>query len=558
MTLVPTGSASPRTPAGPELVTLTVRTGSARRLLTFPARLSVREALDTTELRVRAACGGVGSCGTCLVRLLGGAANPPTASELQRLDPAERAAGLRLSCQLRLAGDAEIELEQPAPPSRWRSIPEAELPSVEEGLPGPAGPAYGVAVDLGTTHIRISLWERRLRRRLATRWGPNPQAAWGSDVLNRLAGARARPQRGRELAWLVRAAILQALRDMLARELGDAAAGLGEVGRLAVVGNTAMLALLTERGGDSLLDPDHWERPVDYLPRDPEAWRTLWQLPEAELLLPAPLGGFVGSDLLASVVGTSLVQGAPGSLLLDVGTNTELALWDGQVLHVTSVPGGPAFEGGGSRFGMAAEPGAIHRVFRRSDGAGYACDTLGGAEVRGFCGSGVVDAVALLLEDRILLPSGRFAAPPGPGGYLLDPGAARSGLLGTDVDAFQRAKAATAAAMECLLARAGLGWRDLRRLCVCGAFGKSLDVPGAQAVGLLPPLAPGSVELHANATLAGCERVLLAPAGAALLAGVAGLAKVTNLSLIEGWEDRFIAHLRLAGIPPEALRMEVP
>jgi uncharacterized 2Fe-2S/4Fe-4S cluster protein (DUF4445 family) len=34
---------------------------------------------------------------------------------------------------------------------------------------------------------------------------------------------------------------------------------------------------------------------------------------------------------------------------VDLGTNTESALWDGRRLLLTSVPGGPAFEGVGIR-----------------------------------------------------------------------------------------------------------------------------------------------------------------------------------------------------------------
>ena len=240
---------------------------------------SVRELLDRTELRVRTACGGTGSCGACVVRLLAGEANAPTVAEFMKLTPAERGRGLRLACQLRLAGDGEVLIEHPAPRSAWKSIPPEDLAPAAAGLPPLDAHVLGVAVDLGTTHIRVSLWDRRAGRRLASRRGPNPQGIFGADVLNRLGAARADAKRGRELAGLAQAAIVEAVRDMLARDVGEVSPMLAEIGRLAVVGNTAMLALLTGWGGEELLDPGNWQQPVDCRPSDPAAWRPAGTCP---------------------------------------------------------------------------------------------------------------------------------------------------------------------------------------------------------------------------------------------------------------------------------------
>jgi uncharacterized 2Fe-2S/4Fe-4S cluster protein (DUF4445 family) len=516
-------------------------------LFRYSAGDSVRDILDTTDLRVRAACGGTGSCGACVVRLSQGEANPHTLAEYQKLTAEERQQGVRLACQLRPKGDAEIRLDHPAPPSHWKSIPAEDLAPPPGRLPNLERHIYGVAVDLGTTHIRVALWDRKRGQRIATRRGPNPQGVFGADVLNRLDAARARPERAAELARLARAAIVQAVRDILARDVGEVTPMLAEIGQVMLVGNTAMLALLTGRGGEVLLAPDNWERAIDCRPEHPDAWQAQWYMPNAAIALPDPIAGFIGSDLVADLIATRLMDGPPGSLLLDVGTNTEIALWDGRRLLVTSVPGGPAFEGVGIRFGMAAEPGAICRV-RATAGPTFACDTIAGAAARGYCGSGLADAVAVLLGAGVLKPSGRFAVAPGPEGYRLDPANPRSALTGGDVDAFQRAKAATAAAMAELLKLAGLGWRDLSRLVVCGAFGRTLDVTHAQAVGLLPAITPDRIELLADATLAGCERALLAEQGERLFARINGLAHAVNLSLIEGYDNGYIENLRLRPI----------
>ncbi|TAN48557.1 MAG: DUF4445 domain-containing protein [Methylococcaceae bacterium] len=528
------------------MTNLLVTTGSGEHHVNLCAGQSVREALDATDWRVRAACGGIGACGACAVIRLEGAANPFTLAEYQKLTGEQRAQGWRLACQLRPRGDCRIRLDHPAPPSPWRSIPAEDLLDPAAFLPALEGPIYGIAVDLGTTCIRVALWDRKRGRRIAARSGPNPQRAYGADVLNRLSRAVADPACARTMAELARDAVMQAVHDMLVRDVGEAHAMPAEIGQVMVVGNTAMLALLTGHGAATLLDPANWQHPVDCRPPDAAVWQALWPLPNAAVRVADAVAGFVGSDLVADLIATRLTESQAGALLLDVGTNTELALWDGRTLHVTSVPGGPAFEGGGIRHGMAAETGAIFRV-RWEDG--IVCEVIGGGPALGWCGSGLVDAIAVLLETGILQPSGRYAQSPGVAGYALLPDNPLTVLGGSDIDAFQRAKAATAAAMATLLDLAGMAWGDIRRVCVCGAFGRRLDIGHAQRVGLLPGLNPAGIELYAGAALAGCERALLTAHGEQLFAAETAKIRLVNLACVQGYEDRYIDHLRLAPMP---------
>jgi len=525
---------------------LTIHAPSGEFHLAVAPGLSIREALDTTEFRVRAACGGTGSCGACQVKLLGGEVSPPSLAEYMKLLPEERAAGIRLACQLRLRGDAEIQLDDPAPPSEWKSLLAENLAPLPLARPELTEHIYGLAVDLGTTHIRLALWDRKHGKRIATRHGPNPQGMFGADILNRLDAARHSPERAAELAELARKAILHGLRDILARDVGEVTPMLAQVGQVLIVGNTAMLALLTGQGGAALVDPDNWQRAIDCRPPDRQAWQQAWHMPNARVSVAAPAAGFIGSDLLADLLATGLGDGPPGSMLLDVGTNTEIALWDGQCFHLASVPGGPAFEGGGIRHGMSAEPGAIFRV--HPGPTGFALETIGALPARGLCGSGLVDAIAALLAAGQLKPSGRFATSPGPEGYRLAADNPRTAIAGSDIDAFQRVKAATATAMALLLRGAGLGWRDLGRLCVCGAFGRHLDVARAQAVGLLPPIDPARIELYADASLTGCEIGLLDADGSRRFADLASKTRSVNLLLALDYEESYIDHLRLRPI----------
>ncbi|MDD5228665.1 MAG: ASKHA domain-containing protein [Methylococcales bacterium] len=507
---------------------------------------NVRDALDTTEWRVRAACGGVGSCGACLVQLKSGEASPLTVSEYQRLSVEERAQGWRLSCQLRLNSDAQIYLKQLAKPSVWHSIPVADLmpPPIKFREIPEFG--YGVAVDLGTTHLRVTLWNRRTGQRVASRKGLNPQESYGADVLNRLDAALRNFETAEKLSRLVRNSIIKAVRDMLAREIGEIQLMLLEIGQVMIVGNTAMLALLTGQGYADLLNPNFWQAQINCQPTNYAAWQAQWLLPHAQITVLPPVAGFVGSDLTADLVATKLCSRSTAAFLLDVGTNTEIALWTGKTLLITSVPGGSAFESVGIRNGMPAESGAILHVNQNE--TGLVLETINHEPARGFCGSGLVDAIAVLVATKVLKPSGRFAQSTGGEGFALIDGNPYSVIMGSDVDSFQRAKAAIASAMETLLELAKMSWYDVERLCVCGAFGRHLNIQNAQAIGLLPPISPDKVELNADASLAGCELALLSEESYALFDKITANAQTFNLSLMPDYENRYINHLLLKPI----------
>jgi uncharacterized 2Fe-2S/4Fe-4S cluster protein (DUF4445 family) len=184
----------------------------------------------------------------------------------------------------------------------------------------------------------------------------------------------------------------------------------------------------------------------------------------------------------------------------------------------------------------------------------FKLETLADAPARGYCGSGLIDAIAVLLRAGVLKPSGRFAVSPGPDGFQLDPDNPCSAITGSDVDALQRAKASLAAAMETLLQRAGMGWPDLTRLCVCGAFGHQLNIENAQAVGLLPPIDRSRIELFADASLAGCEQVLLSQDGIEWLRRLRDQSQSINLSLVNSYDESYIDNLRLRRIPAVNLK----
>jgi uncharacterized 2Fe-2S/4Fe-4S cluster protein (DUF4445 family) len=399
----------------------------------------------------------------------------------------------------------------------------------------------GVAVDIGTTEIRTSLWDRTGRRCLGTHRSPNPQARFGGDILSRLSRAAGSQADAAALGALTGEAIATAI-GQLCRE---AAALRADVREVAIVGNTAMLVLLTGHPAAELLATDSWERRLACAFVDPAAVAESWGLARScRLRLPEAAAGFVGSDLLAGVFSTGLARGPAGSLLLDFGANTEIALWDGDRLWATSAAGGPAFEWCGSRNAMPARSGAVWRV-RAGDGPlGADLEVIGGGEPAGLCASGLVDAIAVLVASGRLTAAGRFSGESRDRVALELTEGGGVAVAAADVDALQRAKAGVAASSGLLLREAGMSAADIRRVCVSGTFGTQLDVANACAIGLLPPVDPAIVELCGNTALAGCGEILCGPPADDSAWGLPQMT-VINMSLRPEFDSAFFGSLHL-------------
>ncbi len=532
--------------AVPIVPTLIIERETGEQPVAFSPARSLRHILDTTECRVRSGCSGTGACGLCRVRIIAGEVGAPTPNERVHLDESELSRGMRLACQLIPTHDLRVEILSPAPRSVWRSLPGGERPrrDVHQGqgqglLPRVHRP-LGAAVDLGTTHLSLSLHDLASGRRLAGCYGLNPQMSVGSEIITRLMAAAESPERAQALSQQVVDAIGEGLWDIAAREGLD----LRRLVRLALVGNTAMLALLAGRNADLLLQPSHWMSAIDCRAHRQSAWAHAWGIhPQARIEVMPPLGGFVGSDLLAGVMTTGLTASAASGLFIDFGTNSEIALWDGHELWVTAAAGGPAFEGSGMHSGLPAEPGAIHRVEARDRRLEYA--VIGGCAPRGLCGSGLVDLVAELVGSGELDARGRLAPTIPSEGFPLARGERDIRLTNGDVDLFQRAKAAVGAGIQILLAMADRRDADLERLCVAGAFGSALNIRHAQAIGLLPSIDPARIEPWGNTALAGCEDALQSTLVVERLERLGTRAKLINLSQCPDFDERFLENLYL-------------
>jgi uncharacterized 2Fe-2S/4Fe-4S cluster protein (DUF4445 family) len=530
---------------------LTVISGDIARDLPFSHGSTVRELLDASGLRVRSGCRGNGACGLCLVQIVSGNANGPTKNELLILSPEQIEQKARLACQLMPENDLCIRIINTISQSSWRDLEPGRLPcspfhcipSHHHHLTGlqHLKNAYGLAVDLGTTHISISLWDLKQMIRLSGRIGCNPQSCYGADVVTRLIAAGQSPENARKIAKMALDAVHEGLLDMCSRDGLDPQ----EVIRVAIVGNTPMLALLTRTDPQILLQPHFWTQPIDCRQDNTQPGLGVLGIhPDAAVEVVPPFAGFVGSDLLAGVIATRLTD-RPGGLLIDFGTNSEMALWDGKTLWATSAAGGPAFESCQIQCGMPADDGSIYRVERPRNSGQLHFRVIGGGEAKGLCGSGLVDLIAILRSSGDLTRTGKFAMQYSKDGFVVQEKSPTIRLTGKDVDMIQRAKAAIGTGIKTLLATARMNAAELNRICVCGVFGRHLNIRNAQSIGLLPDVSPERVELCGNTALAGCECLLLSPTGATDLQRLRKRAAIINLAQVSDFDALFLENLYL-------------
>ena len=473
----------------------------------FTAPAILDHVLEQKDIRIGHPCGGRGTCGKCKVTLAGCVSEP---------NPMEQRAGVRLSCQAVLLGDAQVWL------SVDRAMEQIEVSGSEKAgridRLHPMEGRLGAAIDIGTTTLALKLYDLKSGNCVGQSSMENPQRAVAADVMGRIQAAI---EGGGEL---LQRQILKALKTLLDFACGDSRSLPGqsdesgwnlrgqpdesgwslpgqmdesrkdipeEVDAMAVVGNTTMLYLLTGKHPESLarapfLADDLFDRMDTILGR--------------ETYLPPCMNAFVGADITAAVLTSGMCEKEEIALLCDIGTNGELALWKDRTLYVSSTAAGPAFEGAGISCGCGSIRGAVDKVWVE-DGQ-IRVHTIGGAEPIGVCGSGLLDAIASYLELGEIDETGAMEEDE----LVLGGNVA---ILPKDVRAVQLAKGAIAAGIETMFTEAGIKADDVKKLYIAGGFGSHLNVESAVRIGLIPEELKGRVEILGNAALAGAVRMLL-------------------------------------------------
>lgn len=484
---------------------------------------TVLAAARLAGITLAAPCGGKGRCGACGVRVAAGHLADP--DEIESGILSQLPAGIRLACRARVC---QMVTVSPLSSARGTSITARSSNRLVAG------------VDLGTTNVLAEVVDAETGAFVGRASLPNPQQSWGGDVLSRLSAAIA--GEGDALRHAAEHAVLDVM----------AAASGGEADRLSAVviaGNTSMAALLC--GADvGTLGVAPFTAPTTLRIADAAPLAAAW--PNAVIdVLPA-IASFVGGDTVAALHATGMLDSPQPAALIDVGTNAEIAVWDGSRLFVASAAAGPAFEGAGIHSGGPAVPGAVTRV--ALDGTHLRVDTIEGGDPLWFCGAGVLSAIALLLREGHVDSSGRIVREgplvgrhgrddDGVEYFDLSTGPHDVRLTQLDIRSIQLAKAAIRIAFDAVLERAGLESSELAHVHLCGAFGGGVDSDDVFVTGLLPRSVEPVLSTFGSAALTGAVGLAFDPSRRARLVEVVEQAHAVELATTGGFTAGLIERL---------------
>jgi uncharacterized 2Fe-2S/4Fe-4S cluster protein (DUF4445 family) len=431
--------------------------------------------------KLRSNCGGNGTCKKC--RLIA--------------DGTEV-----LACRTKVETDCNITI----PLTSVQSDKDAVVVSAHTfGVAAKHGHRIGVAVDIGTTTLAAELVTTEVKTYSTSR--ANPQRCFGDDVLSRIQKVMEEP----ETLVMMQQLVVSAVNEMIAALAEQAGIAVQDIAVVTVAGNTVMQLLL--HGTDpSPLGMVPFRSPVSEFPSR-FANEIGLKIAENGILETMPIfGGFVGGDIVAGVLTLAAMQENSAipepALFIDIGTNGELVLFHDGKLYTTATAAGPAFEGARIECGTLAVPGAIDHVY--IENGERKISTIRNEKAIGICGSGLIDAVAVLLQQGIIKKNGQLD---------VDGTKTRSLALTSevylsqkDIRQLQLASGAIRAGMMLLLEMAGIRTEDLAAFYVAGGFGQFIDRASAQRIGLIPPeLPPERIHTCGNTSLAGAKMLLLEP-----------------------------------------------
>lgn len=457
------------------------------------------------------------------------------------------------------------------------TVAHGEISKIEAG--NTAAKNFGLAIDVGTSTLVASLIDLNSGEEKAVSARLNPQRQFGADVISRIQFCRENPGGFFEL-WRV---VMEKLSQMVNVVSREAHVKLSDISEAIVVGNPTMQHLFL------CINPCY----IGELPYAPVITRKV-RLPSLATLgpslgpfpaqTPPNLSGFIGSDIVGGILSQGLLESDEIQLLIDLGTNAEIVLGNRERLLACNAAAGPAFEGAKIECGMIALKGAIDRVSvvtqasrlpfheekveaasspaRAGQDAASTEDVrvhvIGDAPPKGICGSGLVDAVACLLDLGILDSSGKMAAPealpetlsPRIAKRVKKEGKELRFLFPTkvyvsqrDVRELQAAKAAVAAGIEILTKKMGIETNQIQRVMIAGAFGSFVNPVSAKRIGLIPDVPLDRVISVGNSALEGAKMYLLSRRVRDVADRIRDIVELHELSADDDFKDVFVSKI---------------
>jgi uncharacterized 2Fe-2S/4Fe-4S cluster protein (DUF4445 family) len=568
------------------------------------------------DIEMETPCGGNGHCGKCKIQVVQGNVSEPSVEELQLLTKDELHNGIRLACKtfagnqetlpllvkiMHKGGNSQVMTGFPAyivdGPKRFQiqeltiepasiSNQDSFLSRVVEVLPpcpeffslgslkklqrhlqestlrcltekgkllsivDDETNIYGCAVDIGTTTVVVYLVNLITGEIVDHRSQLNKQQRFGADVISRIQAVSQVPNGN----WEIQKVLIAQLERMITDLMQHSATVDASLIEISMVGNTTMLHLLLG------IDPAS----ISVSPFTPVFTQGLVfkaselgfkAFPTAKISLSPSIASYVGADITAGLYASGCTLTCEPVLFLDIGTNGEIALWDGERLYCCSSAAGPAFEGASILFGTGGIEGAISSVtveLSNEMKRVVAYETIAGKTPIGICGSGIIDIMAMLVQLKLIDDTGMMVSPEedslgllfkseqGIAFDLVHNDAISLYFTQRDVREVQLAKAAIAAGIKTLFKESKVALQDVSKMIIAGGFGNYINVENAQKIGLLPSISPNKIESVGNAAGKGAVLTLIDPKAQQSMENIVTKACYIELSTSSVFMDYYI------------------
>ena len=473
---------------------------------------------------IDAPCGGNGRCGKCLVRL------SPGGEQV-------------LACQTPVDGDIDVYIPG-----------EAEMDIADSGVIADRAPAVepprnmklGVAIDIGTTTVVAHLTDLTTGQRIATASGANAQRSYGADVISRIQHCA---DNGHDtLTRLIR----EQISSLIRRACAISGQRARDIGYLSIAANTIMEHLAAGyspvgMGAAPFL-------PITLFGGEFPAWEGLAASKSAKVYYAPAISSYVGGDITAGMLASGLKDAGGPAIYLDIGTNGEIVLKYGDTYYCCAAAAGPAFEGAEITMGMAAVSGAINHVEWDN---GLKISVIGNGMPYGACGSGLLDALALLVQSGAVDETGRLLDAGGIDGeiaghidkiegnnvFWLTRDGGGVYISASDVRKLQLAKSAIAAGIQTLLSHVGITEEQVKLFVLAGGFGSFMNQYSAAQIGMFPTCFLPVTQTLGNTAGEGAALALLSESTRAKLEDIRNRCVYIELSTNPVFRDQFVEQM---------------
>ena len=455
---------------------------------------TIFQILREKNVYMPAPCAGRGVCGKCRVRVLSGYA-AVTDSDKNVFSQNELQEGFRLSCKCVPMEELLVEVEGSREESMdvlgmSESVNEA---SVEAGSLTENEVILGI--DIGTTTIAMALADAVTGRIIDEYLTINRQRMYGADVISRIQASV--EGKGNELRSCIREDLWKGIAELCHRN--DVIPG-----QVIIAANTTMIHLLMGYPCNTLGVAPFTPYNIDEINGSVQdilgvSEHDIEELYKAPVRILPGISTFVGADIVADMLVCDMAaDNKKVSMLIDLGTNGEMAIGNGDRILVTSAAAGPAFEGGNITHGTGSVPGAVCGV--EISGEDIRLKTIRDEAPTGICGTGTIEIIYELLKTGLLDETGymedeEFVLAEKPDGNV--------SFFQKDVRELQLAKSAIRAGVETLLLRYGVKAEDVDNVYLAGGFGYHINLAKAVGIGLFPKAFEDKIKIIGNGSLIG-------------------------------------------------------